>query len=69
MNKVLAVIGAQYGSEGKGVIVHHLADRYDVHVRVGGPNAGHTIKHDGYVYKMRSIPCGWTNPAMDSLWS
>lgn len=62
MKKVLAVIGAQYGSEGKGVIVHHLANRYDIHVRVGGPNAGHTFLYDGHLYKMRSIPCGWTNP-------
>lgn len=58
---VLAVVGAQYGSEGKGVIVHHLADRFDAHVRTGGPNAGHTFKHEGQIYKMRSLPCGWTN--------
>jgi len=59
---VLAVVGAQYGSEGKGVIVNHLAPQFDVHVRVGGPNAGHTFLYKGKEYKMRSIPCGWTNP-------
>lgn len=59
---VLAVIGAQYGSEGKGAIVSYLANDYDVHVRVGGPNAGHTIFHEGIKYKMQIIPCGWTNP-------
>lgn len=57
----LAVIGAQYGSEGKGVIVHHLADDFQVHVRVGGPQAGHSFMHDNVLYKMRCIPCGWTN--------
>lgn len=57
----LAVIGAQYGSEGKGVMVYHLADSFDVHVRVGGPNAGHTFLHKGRTYKMRAVPCGWTN--------
>ena len=59
---VLAVIGAQYGSEGKGVVIHHLANRYDVHVRVSGPQAGHSFEHKSVVYKMQIIPCGWTNP-------
>jgi adenylosuccinate synthase len=35
------VVGAQYGSEGKGNICSYLASDYDVLVRVGGPNAGH----------------------------
>jgi adenylosuccinate synthase len=35
------VVGAQYGSEGKGNICSYLAADYDVLVRVGGPNAGH----------------------------
>lgn len=59
---VLAVVGAQYGSEGKGVIVNHIANDYDVHVRVGGPNAGHSFYHQQKLYKMQVIPCGWTNP-------
>src|SRR5690606_30399683 len=58
----LAVVGAQYGSEGKGVIVNHIANRYRVHVRVGGPNAGHSFVHKGRIWKMQVIPCGWTNP-------
>jgi adenylosuccinate synthase len=58
---VLAVIGAQYGSEGKGNLVAKVAHRYGVHVRVGGPNAGHSFKEDGILYKMQSIPCGWVN--------
>ena len=59
---VLAVVGAQYGSEGKGVIVNHIANNYDIHVRVGGPNAGHSFYHKNKLYKMQVIPCGWTNP-------
>lgn len=59
---VLAVVGAQYGSEGKGNFVAKVAKRYGVHVRVGGPNAGHSFKLDGEVFKMQSIPCGWINP-------
>lgn len=60
---VLAVVGAQYGSEGKGVVVNHIADRFGHHVRVGGPNAGHSFKFRDRLFKMRSLPCGWTNPA------
>ncbi len=37
------IVGGQYGSEGKGNIVHYLAKEYDVLVRVGGPNAGHKV--------------------------
>lgn len=59
---VLAVVGAQYGSEGKGVVVNSIAGEYDVHVRVGGPNAGHSFYHKGQLFKMQVIPCGWTNP-------
>ena len=59
---ICAVIGGQFGSEGKGVIVSHLADRFQIHVRVGAPNAGHSIYHQGKIWKMRSVPCGWINP-------
>lgn len=37
------IVGAQYGSEGKGNIAFYLASDYDVLVRVGGPNAGHKV--------------------------
>lgn len=42
-----AVVGGQYGSEGKGLIVAHIAKEYDTHVRVGAANAGHTFYVDG----------------------
>jgi len=37
------LVGGQYGSEGKGNIVGHIAPEYDLFVRVGGPNAGHKV--------------------------
>lgn len=58
----IAIVGAQYGSEGKGVIVNKIANEYGIHVRVGGPNAGHSFVHKNRVWKMQVIPCGWTNP-------
>ena len=57
--KLTVLIGGQYGSEGKGAIAAKVADRYDVHVRVGSPNAGHTIYWRGEKHVMQSIPCGW----------
>lgn len=59
---VLVIGGGQYGSEGKGVIAHHFAPAANVAIRVGGPNAGHSIIHEGQVWKMRSVPVAWTNP-------
>lgn len=56
-----ALIGAQYGSEGKGVVSYHLRGMHDVYVRVGGPNAGHSFRHDGRLWKMQMVPCGWPN--------
>jgi adenylosuccinate synthase len=40
------LIGGQYGSEGKGNIVGHIAPEYDLLMRVGGPNAGHKVFGD-----------------------
>jgi adenylosuccinate synthase len=37
------LVGGQYGSEGKGNIVGHIAPEYSLLVRVGGPNAGHQV--------------------------
>ena len=37
------LVGGQYGSEGKGNIVGHIAPEYTLLVRVGGPNAGHKV--------------------------
>lgn len=61
--KLTVLVGGQYGSEGKGAIAAHVANRYDVHVRVGSPNAGHTIWWNGEKHVMQTIPCGWINPS------
>lgn len=60
--KLTVLVGGQYGSEGKGAIAAHVANDYRVHVRVGSPNAGHTIYWEGAKHVMQSIPCGWINP-------
>lgn len=60
--KLTVLVGGQYGSEGKGAIAAHIAKDYNVHVRVGSPNAGHTIYWSGEKHVMQSIPCGWINP-------
>lgn len=47
MSKVIAVIGANYGDEGKGTTVHHLVGQKQVRQVIktnGGPQAGHTVK-------------------------
>lgn len=56
------IVGLQYGSEGKGKVAAALAPYYKAAVRVGAPNAGHSVILDGTVYKMRQIPCAWVNP-------
>lgn len=60
--KLTVLVGGQYGSEGKGGIAAHIADEYQVHVRVGSHNAGHTFYWHGEKHVMQSIPCGWINP-------
>lgn len=60
--KLLCVVGGQYGSEGKGAVVAHIANEYDVHIRIGSPNAGHTFYWNNDKHVMQSIPCGWINP-------
>lgn len=53
----IAVLGAAWGDEGKGHIVHHLSPRYDWIVRFnGGANAGHTIYRDGEKYVHNLMP-------------
>jgi len=58
------LVGGQYGDEGKGKILSHLAiaDDPDVVARGGvGPNAGHEVNHQGRRYPLRLVPCGFTN--------
>jgi adenylosuccinate synthase len=55
----VAVVGAQWGDEGKGKVVDWLSERADVVVRFqGGHNAGHTLVIDGRTYKLSLLPSG-----------
>jgi adenylosuccinate synthase len=53
----LAVVGAQWGDEGKGKVVDLLAPAFSYVARYqGGPNAGHTVVFDGETYALHHIP-------------
>ena len=52
------IVGGQYGSEGKGNIAAYLSKEYDVLVRVGGPNAGHTVAGETGEYVHHQLPSG-----------
>jgi adenylosuccinate synthase len=55
----VAVVGAQWGDEGKGKVVDWLSERADVVVRFqGGHNAGHTLVINGVTYKLSLLPSG-----------
>ncbi len=64
----VAVVGAQWGDEGKGKIVDWLSQRADVVVRFqGGHNAGHTLVIDGVTYKLSLLPAGVVRAGKQSL--
>ncbi len=55
----VAIVGLQWGDEGKGKIVDFLSDKFDAVVRFqGGHNAGHTIKVGDKTYKLSLLPSG-----------
>ena len=57
--KNVAVVGSQWGDEGKGKIVDWLSSKADIIVRFqGGHNAGHTLVIKGITYKLRLLPSG-----------
>jgi adenylosuccinate synthase len=59
----VAVVGSQWGDEGKGKIVDWLSERADVVVRFqGGHNAGHTLVIGERVYKLSLLPSGVVRP-------
>ncbi len=59
----VAVVGAQWGDEGKGKIVDWLSERADIVVRFqGGHNAGHTLVIGGNTYKLSLLPSGVVRP-------
>lgn len=59
--KLTIIVGGQYGSESKGKVVAFLANETDLCVRVGTPNAGHTVQINEKVYKLRQVPAAFVN--------
>lgn len=56
---VTAVIGSQWGDEGKGKVVDYLAERADYVARFnGGNNAGHTVMNEFGTFKIHLVPSG-----------
>ena len=61
--KIIALIGAQWGDEGKGRVVDSLGAKIDLFARYqGGANAGHTVYVDGEKYVFRLLPSGMLYP-------
>jgi len=60
---VTAIVGAQWGDEGKGKITDLLAQEADVVIRFqGGNNAGHTVVNQHGTFKLHLVPSGIFNP-------
>lgn len=63
MKQTIAVVGTQWGDEGKGKVTNYLSQLCDVVVRFqGGDNAGHTIKFDNQTFALHLVPSGVFNP-------
>jgi adenylosuccinate synthase len=66
--KAIAVVGAQWGDEGKGKVVDYLAGSFDYSARYGGGhNAGHTVIIDGCRFVLQLIPCGILRPGKKAV--
>lgn len=64
----VALVGTQWGDEGKGKVIDILAAKADMVVRAqGGNNAGHTVVSGGVTYKLRLVPSGILYPNCDCI--
>jgi adenylosuccinate synthase len=62
-SQVTAILGGQWGDEGKGKLVDILAGKFDIVGRFnGGSNAGHTIVVNGKKFPFHLLPCGMLYP-------
>jgi adenylosuccinate synthase len=65
---ITAVVGVNWGDEGKGRVVDYLAGAADVIVRFqGGNNAGHTVVNDMGLFKLHLVPSGVFHPTVTNL--
>ncbi len=65
---VTAIVGAQWGDEGKGRIIDNLAQQADVVIRFqGGDNAGHTVINQFGKHALHLVPSGIFNPATQNI--
>lgn len=74
--KTVAVVGSQWGDEGKGKVIDYLATQADVVIRgQGWNNAGHTLVVEGKKFALRLIPpsikskYNKCNRERNSIWS
>ena len=59
---VFALVGGQWGDEGKGKVIDYLAEKADMVIRFsGGDNAGHTVINDCGTFKLHLVPSGIFN--------
>lgn len=65
---VTAVVGAQWGDEGKGRVIDYLAETADMVIRFqGGDNAGHTVVNDLGLFRLHLVPSGIFYPATKNI--
>ena len=66
--KAIAIVGAQWGDEGKGKVVDYLAGSFDFSARYGGGhNAGHTVIINGHKFVLQLMPCGILRPGKKAI--
>jgi adenylosuccinate synthase len=66
--KAVAVVGAQWGDEGKGKVVDYLASAFDYTARyAGGHNAGHTVIYNSHRFILQLIPSGILRPGKKAV--
>ncbi len=67
-SKAIAVVGAQWGDEGKGKVVDYLASSFDFTARyAGGHNAGHTVIFNHHRYVLQLVPSGILRPGKKAV--
>lgn len=67
-SKAIAVVGAQWGDEGKGKVVDYLAANFDFTARyAGGHNAGHTVLFGDHRYILQLVPSGILRPGKKAV--